>query len=190
MSHPRLAKPNKLVPAQHVAHLLLHSTKPHEPARLTLEMTEQASKGAELLATAAIRAVIHRLLMHRRVEMLIEARLAAEAALADVAPPVRAIPRLVGGGVGRCRLLVPADLLLGDDAAGVALADDLEDGVAVEVRSALAGAGLEVVAQAAGAGVVDLAEGAGDGGAAVETGVAVLMRWSAIPDRMNGDDEC
>jgi hypothetical protein len=88
--------------------------------------------------------MVHLLLVLRRVEMLLERADRAKGLMADVALPVVAVPGSLGGGVGHVAVAV-GDLLVGDEAGRVALADDAVDGVAVEVRSVWAGASFEVV---------------------------------------------
>lgn len=105
--------------------------------------------------------------------MLVQAVDLAEAAVAEVALVGAAVPRHAGGLVRRGRP-VPADELLGDEAAGILGPHRLVDPVAVQGRGARAAAALEVVREARSRRVAALAEGARYGLAAVGARVEVL----------------
>jgi hypothetical protein len=81
-----------------------------------------------------------------------------ERLLADVALPCGAVPRLISGLELDAPLRVPANLFHGDGAIRVALANDLENLVSVEIRCIGAGPRLKMVREAACSGVVGLAE--------------------------------
>jgi len=87
--------------------------------------------------------------------------------VAHIALPVGAVECTVGSRVFDVLFLVPFNLLVGDDAVPVTLANHTEDGFTVKHRGMRAGTRLEVVDETAGRCVFDLAEGARNVGAAV-----------------------
>jgi hypothetical protein len=95
--------------------------------------------------------------------------------MAQIALPVMAVKRTVSSRVcGGILFLVPSDLLIGDNAMWVALADHTKDSFAVKHWGLRAGTRLKVVDEATSGGVISLAEGAGDLSAAVDFRVKVL----------------
>jgi hypothetical protein len=141
----------------------LHLLKPHEATTLALQMIEHAGQTDKLLgAPTAIRANINLLLVCGGVQVRVERITRIEHPVAHVALPVLAVVCPVRGVVCCRSVVVPADLLLGDEAVGVAFADHLEDGLPVEAWSVGTGSTLEVVRESAGGRVADFAEGALD----------------------------
>ncbi len=128
-----LPEPNQPPPTQNIPHTPLHLLKPHKPTTLALPVPKQRRQRREFPSTPRLRTMISLLPMHARIQMLVQRAHGPEAAVAEIALPFVPIPRGVRGAVGRGRgvLGVPADLLVGDEVVRVALADDLEDAVAV-----------------------------------------------------------
>ena len=87
--------------------------------------------------------------------------------MAHIALPVGAVECTIGSRVFDVLFLVPFNLLVGDDAVPVTLANHAEDGFTVKHRGTRAGTPLEVMDETAGGSIIDLAEGARDVGAAV-----------------------
>ena len=87
--------------------------------------------------------------------------------MAHIALPVGAVERTVGSRVFDVLFLVPFNLLVGDDAVPVTLANHAEDSFTVKHRGMRAGTRLEMMDEAAGGSIVGLAEGARGVGAAV-----------------------
>lgn len=114
-------------------------------------MVEEGSQSDKLFGTSAsrVRAVVGLFLVGGRVQVRVERSGGREFFVAEVALPGRAVPGLVGERILRI-LLKPLDLLHGDHAVGIAIADHAVDGVAVQRRGILARARFEVVGQATG----------------------------------------
>lgn len=74
---------------------------------------------------------------------------------------MKAVGRTVRSQMSDVLFFVPFDLFIGNDSMWVALENHTENGFAVEVGCARAGARLDVMGEAAGGGVVAFAEGAG-----------------------------
>lgn len=65
--------------------------------------------------------------------------------VAQISFPVIAVVSLVGHGVVKVNLVVPAALLVGDEAVHIALLEHAMDCLAIQVFGLGAGAGLEVM---------------------------------------------
>jgi hypothetical protein len=115
-----------------------------------------------------IRAMIHLLLVRRRFEMCIQGPHGVEPSVAHIALPVGAVECEFVSRVLDVLFLVPFNLLVGDNAVQVTLANHADDGFAVKPCGAGAGTCLEVVGEAAGRGIINLAKRAGNVGAAVD----------------------
>jgi hypothetical protein len=104
-------------------------------------VVEEASQRHKLLLTVAVRAVVDLLLVFWGVQVLFERGAGTELLVAECTfPPavvgLSGVQSSIGGPSGAVR-----NLLVGDVAFGVALADDAMDGLAIEGTSVGTGAG-------------------------------------------------
>jgi hypothetical protein len=147
-------------------------------------MIEQRRQRPEILRTPPARAMIHLLLMRRRIDMRIQTLQLAEGLVAQIALIVSS------GTIIRCRCrgdarrVMEGEEFLGDEVVWVAAPDLGQDGVAVEGAGVGAGAHFEVVCYACGGCEAAFAEGAGYVGAAVDFAVEVLVGVSITRSNM------
>ncbi|KAL8719456.1 MAG: hypothetical protein Q9225_003545 [Loekoesia sp. 1 TL-2023] len=117
--------------------------EPKSAAAFTLQMIHQPTQSYVFPLTA--RTMIDLLTMDRTTEVLVQSPQVREATLTEVASIPTAIPRRFGGQGGRARIIIiPADLLVGEDVVGVDLSTVLIDLLAVDAGGA--GTGFEVEA--------------------------------------------
>ena len=100
--------------------------------------------------------------------MRVEARAGCEPPVANVAYPGVAVERVVGSRVLCGCIVVPFNLLLGDRAIGITLANYAVNGVTVQLRGLRAGSSFDMVSHSAGGGVSFFTEGANDSRAAMD----------------------
>jgi hypothetical protein len=132
---------DQLVRIENLPDLFLNLLKAHIGAALALQMVEEASQGHKLLLTVAVRTVVDLLLVLWGIQVLLERGAGAEFLVADCTfPPAVVSQSGVQGSVGGPGGAV-CDLLVGDEAFWVALADDAVDCLAVEGASVGTGAG-------------------------------------------------
>jgi hypothetical protein len=82
--HP-LSKTDHFLPTQNPPHVPLHSIEPDSTTGLALQVIEKSCECTELPSTRSTRAMVRLLLMHWRVEMLIQALKLLEAFVTQVA---------------------------------------------------------------------------------------------------------
>jgi hypothetical protein len=120
---------------------LLDLLKAHVGAAFAFQVVKEASQRHKLLLTVAVRTVVDLLLVLRGVQVLFERGAGTELLVAECTfPPavvgLSGVQSSIGGPSGAVR-----NLLVGDVAFGVALADDAMDGLAIEGTSVGTGAG-------------------------------------------------
>lgn len=110
-------------------------------------MVEQPRQRNELLSAPStfVGTVVNLLLMNRRVEMLVESDSLVEFPVAQITFPVIAVISLICHGISKVDLLVPPDLLVGDDPVHIALLEHAMDRLAVHIFGLGARAGLKMV---------------------------------------------
>lgn len=149
---------NSPLATKYVLNLPLYLLKPHKSAGFTLKVVEQSSYGNKLLLTLRVWTMIQLLLVHRRIEMLIECGQTVEFPVTQVALPVIAVVctgiRLVLNAV----ILVPFKQLPCNDALGVTAANKFVNSLTIEAYSTLAGASFKVVGSASGCSKSGVAE--------------------------------
>ena len=118
-------KRNQPIPGKEIIRIAADTVKLDIPTRLTLQVIEQGSQGREFLPTGTRWTVINLLLMHGRIEMLLETLHRLELSVAQVALVRAAVP-----GAVRCPL-VPLNLLLHNYAVRVTAPDGAIDCLAV-----------------------------------------------------------
>lgn len=133
---------------QHSSDLLLHAAKSHRPTSLAFQVMHKRRQGSKFPITPLPKAMVDFLLMHIRLQMLIQRRELAEFAVAEIAFVVVAIPSGFCGDVGAVALVVPGELLVGDGVFGIALLNGRVNDLAVQVSSFGAAATLDVLADA------------------------------------------
>lgn len=105
----------------------LRSLKPPSPTALTLQMINQPTEHHEFPPTA--RTMIDLLSMDRTSKMIIQIKQLPKTTLAQIASIPRSVPSGAGCIISRrcCIVVVPANLLVGEDMIGVDLAAVLID---------------------------------------------------------------
>lgn len=146
-------------------------------------MVEQHGKAGKLLGAAAVGAVVELAGVSRGLEVLAEAVRLVELAVTEETLVEIAVPRVVvvpadRGGDGRV-VVVPAQLLLRDEAVGVVRADHLVERLAIDVGSAWARACFEMVGDTTGCREAALAKWTADVGAAVDARLEMLLIMSS-----------
>lgn len=106
--------------------------EPESTAALALEMIHQTTQHGVLASTAGT--MVDLLLMGRAAEMLIQAGQGAEPILAKITAEVGSIPGSPGGDIARLGLMivVPSDLLVGEDVVRIDLSAVLIDLLAID----------------------------------------------------------
>lgn len=163
---------------KHILNLPLYLLKPHISAGFTLKVVEQSSYGNKLLPTLRIRTMIQLLLVHRRIEMLIECGQSVEFPMTQVALPVITVVSTGIRLVLNVVILVPFKQLPCNDALGVTTANKFVDSLAIEAYSTLAGAGFKVVGSTSGRSKSGVAERTEDVLTAVNLRIQVLQAKS------------
>lgn len=106
--------------------------------------------------------------------MLIECGAPIEFPVAQIALPVNAIERPVCHRIAEVDLVVPPDLLVGEDPVHIAFLENTVDCLAVHALGIRARAGFEMMTDTGGRDEMCLAEGTGHLGTLVDSGVEML----------------
>jgi len=167
------SKRNQPIPRQNIPHLLLHPRKLNKPTTLTLQMIKHARQILKALSTAPlIRTMIDLLLMSITIDMLTQSSEPIPYTMADITFVAITVPGVLGYG----EVPMPFEEVLGDEAVGVFGADEVVDGLAVDVGGVGAGSGFEVVGYTGCADEAAFAEGTGDGCALVDARLEVHFK--------------
>ena len=175
---------NSSLATKHVLNLPLYLLKPHKSAGFTLKVVEQSSYGDKLLFALRVRTMIQLLLVHRRIEMLIECGQTVEFPMAQVALPVSAVVCTRISLVLNVVILVPFKQLPCNDALGVTAANKFVDSLTIEAYSTLAGAGFKVVGSASGCSKSGVAERTEDVLTTVDLRIQMLQAKSELNDNI------
>lgn len=160
--------------AGHDLNILLHIVESGRTASFRLEMVEQARQGWELYITPHPKTFIYLLLMSGRFEMLVQSCEILVRPMAKVAFERRPVPGGLGCDEVGVLVVVPFELLHGDDMVGIFGPHIADQRLSVDIRSLLAGAVLEAVSETTRGSVGFLAEWADDASPAVDLAVQVL----------------